>query len=100
MSDRHMSEFSALLNFKTLVKKPACYKNVDKPTSIDHILTNHTRCFQHSGIYETGLSDFHKLTFIVLKMSYATKKPRIIQYRDSKNFNNISFAMDLLKEHL
>ena len=29
MSDPHMSEFSALHNFKTLAKKPACYKNVD-----------------------------------------------------------------------
>ena len=73
-------------------------RNVDKPTSIDRILTNHTRCFQHSGIYETGLSDFHKLTFTVLKMFYAKQKPRIIKYRDYKNFNNITFRIDLLKQ--
>ena len=78
--------------------EPTCYKNVDKPTSIDHILTNHARCFQHSGIYEMGLSDFHKLTFTVLKMFYAKQKPRIIKYRDYKNFNKITIRMDLLKE--
>ena len=98
MSNPHMSEFCALYNFTNLIKEPTCYKNVDKPTSIDHILTNHARCFQHSGIYETGLSDFHKLTFTVLKMFYAKQKPRIIKYRDYKNFNKTTFRMDLLKE--
>ena len=98
MSNPHMSEFCALYNLTNLIKEPTCYKNVDKSTSIDLILTNHARCFQHSGIHETGLSDFHKLTFTVLKMFYAKQKPRIIKYRDYKNFNNITFRMDLLKE--
>ena len=98
MPNPHMSEFCALYNVTNLIKEPTCYKNVDKPTSIDHILTNHARCFQHSGIYETGLSDFQKLTFTVLKIFYAKQKPRIINYRDYKNFNNITFRMDLLKE--
>ena len=98
MSNPHMSEFCALYNLTNLIIEPTCYKNVDKTTSIDHILTNHARCFQQSGIHETGLSDFHKLTFTVLKMFYAKQKPRIIKYRDYKNFNNITFRMDLLKE--
>ena len=98
MSKGHKSEFCALYNFTNLIKEPTCYKNVDKPTSIDHILTNHARCFQHSDIYETGLSDFHQLTFTVLKMFYAKQKPRIIKYRDYKNFNKNTFRMDLLKE--
>ena len=40
---------------------------LQKRRFIDHILANHARCFQHYGIYETSLSDFHKLTFTVLK---------------------------------
>ena len=98
MSNSNMSEFCALYNLTNLIKESTCYKNVDKPASIDHILTNHARCVQHSGIYETGLSDFHKLIFTVVKMFYAKQKPRIIMYRDYKNFNNITFRMDLLKE--
>ena len=31
-------------------------------------------------------------------MSDAKQKPRIIKYRDYKNFNNITLRMDLLKE--
>ena len=98
MSNPHMSEFCALYNVKNLIKEITCYNNVDKPKSIDHILTNHARYFQHSGIYETGLSDFHKLTFTVLKMFHAKQKARIIKYRDYKKFNSITFRMDFLKE--
>ena len=98
MSNLQMNEFCALYNFTIRIKEPTRYKNVDKLTSIDHILTNHARYFQHSGIYETGLSDFHKLIFTVLKMFYSKQKPRIIKYRDYKNFNKNTFRMDLLKE--
>ena len=98
MSNPHMSEFCVFYNFTNLIKEPTYYKNVDKPTSIDHILTNHARCFQHPGIYETGSSYFHKVTFTVLKMFYAKQKPRIIKYKDYKNFNKTTFRMDLLKE--
>ena len=62
MSNPQMTEFCALCNFTNRIKEPTCYKNADKPRSIDHILTNHGRCFQHSGIDETGLTGFHKLT--------------------------------------
>ena len=48
--------------------------------------------------YDTGLSDFHKLTFTVLKMFYAKQRPRVIKYRDYKDFYKITFRMDLLKE--
>ena len=98
MSNPRLSESYAHYSFKNLINEPTCYKNVDKPTSIDHILTNHARCFQYSGIYETSFSDFHKLTFTVLKMFYAKQKPRIIKYQDYKNFDNIIFRMDLLKK--
>ena len=98
MSNPHMSEFSGLYNVTNLINEPTSYKNVDKPTFIDHILTNRARCFQYSGVYKTGLSDFHKLTCTILKMFYAKQKPRIMKYRDYKNFNNITLRMDLLKE--
>ena len=86
MSNPHMSEFWTLYDFINRIMETKCYKNVDKTTTIDHIVTNHARCFQRSDANETGLSDFHKLAFTVLKMFYAKQKPRIIKYRDYKNF--------------
>ena len=80
MSNPHISEFCTVYNFTNLIKEATCYKNGDKPTSIDDILRNHSRWFQNSGIYETGLSDFHT----VLNMIYAKQKPMVIKYRDYK----------------
>ena len=65
MTNTHMEEFSSVYNFKNLIKDPTCFKNPEKPTLIDHILTNYTRCFQHSGVYQTDLSDFRRLTLTV-----------------------------------
>ena len=58
-----IQEFCAILSLTNLIKESTCFKNPEKPTGIDHILTNHPKSFQHSGTYETDLSDFHKLTY-------------------------------------
>ena len=98
MKNTHMEEFCSVYNFKSLIKDPTCFKNPEKPTTIDHILTNHPKCFQHSGVYETGLSDFHRLTLTVLKVYHSKQNPKIIQYRDYKNLTNELFRRDLLRE--
>ena len=63
MSNNHLQEFCAIFSLTNLIKESTCFKNPEKPTGIDHILTNHPKSFQHSGTYETDLSDFHKLTY-------------------------------------
>ena len=49
-----ISVFSDTYNLKSLTKEPACYKNPNKPSCIDLILTNKPRSFQHSRLIETG----------------------------------------------
>ena len=83
-----MEQFCASYNLKSLIKEPTCFKSVDNLSCIDLVLTNHPKCFQNSGVYETGISDFHKLTFTVLKTYFQKAKPRIIKYRDYKHFDN------------
>ena len=78
MSNNHMEEFYSVYNFKSLIKDPTCFKNLEKPIIIDHILTNHPKCFQHSGVYETGLPDFHRLTLTVFKVLYNTEITRTL----------------------
>ena len=46
-------------------------------------------------VIETGLSDFHKMCITIMKMYYSKQKPRIINYRKFKDFNNDSFIKDL-----
>ena len=61
------------------------------------ILTNHPMCFQNS-VYETSISDFHKLTFTVLKTYFQKAKPRIVKYRDYNHFDNNKFKGELIRE--
>ena len=68
-----------------MVNKTTCYKNPDKPTCIDLILTNCPGSFQNSCVVETGLSDFHKMVVTVMKTSYRKSQPKIIHYRNYKN---------------
>ena len=100
MTNNYLEEFCASYNFKNLIKQPTCFKNPDNPTLIDHILTNHPKSFHSSSVYETGLSDFHKLTLTVLKTFHVKHKPKIIQYRDFSHFDNASFRADLLQNYL
>ena len=50
------------------------------------------------------MSDFHKIVNTVLKVFYKKQKPKIIQYRSYKNFDNQLFQREsnteLLKIHL
>ena len=78
MTNNYLEEFCASYNLKNLIKEPTCFKNIDNPTLIDHILTNHPKSFHLSSAYETGLSDFHKLTLMVLKTFHIKHKPKII----------------------
>ena len=79
-------------------KKPACFKNSDNPKVIDLLLANRSRSFCNSDTLETGLSDFHKLTLTVLKIYFKKQAPKMINYRNYKNFSNELFRADLIKE--
>ena len=94
-----MAEVFNLRRLTSLIKKPTCFKNPDKPICIDLILTNQPSCFQHSKVFETGLSDFYLLTVTEFKMSFQKLQPKI-NYRDYKNFDNEKFRSDIWKMNL
>ena len=93
-----MSIFCDTYNLKNLIKEPTCYKNPNKPSCIDVMLTNKPRSFKHSGVIETGLSDFHRMTVTVMKANFVKFQPRVVNYRDYKYFENYRFRADLLSE--
>ena len=89
-----VSDFCEIYNLKHLIKDKTCFKNPTKPTCIDLIVTNRPKCFQDTVVFETGLSDFHKMSVTVMKMYYAKQKPYLVHYRKFKNFCNDSFIKD------
>ena len=47
--------------------------------------------FALSFLYETGLYDFHKLFVTILRTSFEPLPPKIIKYRNYKNFDKDKF---------
>ena len=91
---RKLEEFCDMFNLTNLVDSETCVTNSHKST-IDLILTNKTSSFQKTLATETGLSDFHKLVSTFLKSRYSRLKPKIVYYRNYKNFNQSNFLKDL-----
>ena len=51
-----MQSFLELYGLRNLIVKTICYKNREKPSNIDLILTNSWSSFQCPCVIETGLS--------------------------------------------
>ena len=64
-SETAMSDFMEIYNLKNLVKHSTCFKNPNRRSCIDLILTNKRKSFQPSFLIETGISDFHKMVVTV-----------------------------------
>ena len=90
-----MAEFSEIYNLKSLIKEPTCFKSLDNPSCIDLILTNRYNSFQNTKVLETGISDFHKLTVSVMKVTFKKYPPKIITYRKYKTFCQTKFRNEL-----
>ena len=100
--DHFLMDFCDVYNLKNLIKVPICLKNSERPTSIDVMLTNSYRSFQNSCAIEMGLSDFHKMIVTILKTFFQKKEPKIIQYRDYRNFSEVEyreFLVNLVSDH-
>ena len=97
-SDPVLNDFCNIYNLFSLVKEPTSFKNSYNPSCIDLFLTNYPRSFQNTVSIETGISDFHKLVITIWKIFYKKQKPKIIQCRSLKNFDNQSFQRELNSE--
>ena len=98
LKELSMSEFCDTYNLRNLVVGPTCFKNPLNPSSIDVMLTNQSKRFQNSINVETGLSDHHIMTVVVMKSYFPKQAPLLIRYRDFKKFNNFCFREELQKD--
>ena len=84
MTESSVEKFCRTYHLHNLIKDPTCFKNTDKSSFIDLLLTNFPNSLIKSQTLETGLLDFHKLTLTVLKTHYKKQKPLVETYRDYK----------------
>ena len=89
-----ISETLTILKIKNIVKQKTCFKNPDRPTFIDLILTNSSRSFQDTCTIQTGFSNFNKLVVTALKLYFPKQKPNI---QTSRDYQKLSKPYELSK---
>ena len=104
-----MINFCDLNGLRNLINIQTCYENSDNPTSFDLILTNRPSYFQHSTVFESGLSDFYLLAITEFKTSFHKREPKLsntvitkilkcnFDYTDLRNFKETVF--NILKKY-
>ena len=64
--DTCMKQFLVSFDMRSLISEPTCFKSAN-PRCIDLILTNKQANFLANSVFETGISDHHKLVSAVMK---------------------------------
>ena len=90
-TEANTAAFCNEYKLKTLNKEPTCFKNYMSPSCIDLFLANCQKSFETTLTIETSLSDFHKFLATVLKVKHEKVPPKIVQYKDCKNFDLTTF---------
>ena len=91
MSELVMKNFCDTYNLS-----PTCFKNPYNPSCIDLILTNMAKSFFNTHVFETGLSDHHKMCITVSRVHLPKMIPNTITYRSYKHFKLSDFRGDLV----
>ena len=68
MKHIHILIYCETCHLHNLIKVPTGFKNPNKPSCIDLLLTNFAKTFLKSQTLEAGLSDFHKLMLTFVKI--------------------------------
>ena len=74
-----LPKFCEIYYLPNLVKAPTCYKNPSRTTSIDLILTNFPKSFQHTQTIETGLSDFSDFDEQMKQLNITIKQRQLLE---------------------
>ena len=90
IKEANLKYFSENYNIKRLIKQSTYYKNPNKPTFIDLILTNFPCMVQSACILNTWMSNFHLMTVIVKRKTFKKMRPRVI------NFSSETFIVSLI----
>ena len=82
ITETNMLSFCEIYHLTDIVKQLTCFKNPSNPSCMDLFLTSNANFFQKISVFETGLSDFHKLIVKVMRSHIPKQQARIIKYRN------------------
>ena len=82
----NLKYFTDLFSALSLISTAICTKGHSQAAH-DVILTNKPKCFHHTSVFITGLTDCHKLILLCLRAHFKRLPPKKFFYRDYKSFN-------------
>ena len=91
-----LDEFCNLFYLFDFAREATCCTNNHR-SATDLILTNRSDTFQKNLYNRTGISDYHKCISTFFKLHYSKLKPKMIHYRNCKNFDESLSLNDLEK---
>ena len=97
VENSHFQDLMQIYDLSPLINEPTCVQS-HNPTCIDNFLTNQKAMFKLSRLFETGLSDHHKLISVVMKSGVFRGPPRKKVYRSYKKFDLEHFSIALKSE--
>ena len=93
----YLPDLCDTFSLTNIINGKTCFK-AQKGASIDVLLTIRPRSFHKTGIFETVFSDHCKLILSRFRSYVIRIPPKIIKYRNYKNFNETVFLHDLDQE--
>ena len=93
-----LSHFLDMFALSPLNINPTCFKNSKNPSCIDLLLTNFKPSFMKTNIFETGISDHHKMISTIMKLHFTRESPKTKYYRDYRKFDIDYFSSELSRQ--
>ena len=82
-----LSQFLNTFALSPLNIYSTCFKNSKNPSFIDLLLTNFKLSFMKTNVFETGISDHHKMISTITKLHFIKECSKTYYYRDYHKFD-------------
>ena len=101
VSTNHNSviNFCNLNGLRNLINVRTCYKNFDNPATTDLILNESSKLLSAQYSIRNWSVRLPFLTITEFQASFQKREPKIIKYRDYKNFDNNKSRSEIIKRN-
>ena len=73
-------------------------KNPKDPSCIDLLLTNFKPSFMKTNVFETGISDHHKMISTIKELHFTRESPKTKYYRNYRKFDIGYFSSEISRQ--
>ena len=77
---------------------PTCFNNSENPSCIGLLLINFKPSFMKTNVFETGISDHHKMISTIMKLHFTRESPKTKYHRDYRKFDIDYFSSEVSRQ--